>query len=827
MARHQSNQRPANSSAARTAKSAAHSPGAGGTTGGSQGSAPRSGAGHPGDGSAAGGAEARLPRSTSSRAAVPAPVIDAADADTRRVELILQQLDALPTLSTVAMRVLQLTCDDATQGADVARIVESDPALCAKVLKMARSSERGRALNVTSVESAVQVLGFEALRSAVLSMQVFELLERPAHPPVKASKPIFDRVMFWQHSLAVAILCERLAGGSGMTRGVNKADAFTAGLLHDLGALALHVVLTSAFDRVCECAETDGVSLDQACRRIIGLDTHTAGRRLAEHWRLPHALGDVLWLNGQSLDSLPDLPHKPVIAMVTLADAVARSQGLTPAGHTARGEDISELCRQLGIAPQAVQDALPTLHQEVASRCQSMGMGSEPTPMLLLRAFGRANETIGRINAGLREGSMLAQRQAETLQVIARFHDSASPGGSVVTVMGKVVESAASVFGGGFFAILYQARSNDLWQFVQFAPDGRVLRSDVIEPPQGSTAVADLADNTQVSVHVMAMLPWLSDFLGDARDMRNVHLLPLRCGWGVNAVLLHDCDIDGREQRDQLEALSRTWAAAVAAGAQHDGAKRLGERLAESNRALIEAQAELLRREALASLGEIAAGAAHEMNNPLCIISGRSQILANALTDANSRSMAQQIVDQSHRLSDMITSLRRFAEPVRLHACANDLRTLLDASVAEIRRRYERLPEFKVVAPHELPEAHIDSEHMQQVIVELLRNAVESEGCAHIECRIEIEASDDRLKVRIVDDGSGLPRHALAHAFDPFFSAKPAGRQPGLGLAHARRIVEAHGGQIALENNRGRGATATIRLDRWRAAATSPRRDAA
>jgi hypothetical protein len=71
---------------------------------------------------------------------------------------------------------------------------------------------------------------------------------------------------------------------------------------------------------------------------------------------------------------------------------------------------------------------------------------------------------------------MQAQRQAETLQVIARFHDSASPGGSVVTVMGKVVESAASVFGGGFFAILYQARSKDLWQFVQFAPDGRVLR---------------------------------------------------------------------------------------------------------------------------------------------------------------------------------------------------------------------------------------------------------------------------------------------------------------------------------------------------------------
>jgi two-component system C4-dicarboxylate transport sensor histidine kinase DctB len=130
--------------------------------------------------------------------------------------------------------------------------------------------------------------------------------------------------------------------------------------------------------------------------------------------------------------------------------------------------------------------------------------------------------------------------------------------------------------------------------------------------------------------------------------------------------------------------------------------------------------------------------------------------------------------------------------------------------------------------PAELPDANVDAEQMRAAIVELLRNAVESEGCAHIDCRVEIEAagagSDDRLKVRIADDGSGLTPHVLAHAFDPFFSAKPAGRQPGLGLAHARRIVEAHGGQITLENAaRGtRGAVATIRLDRGRVTSQPP-----
>lgn len=783
--------------------------------------------------SATAGNEAARPGPSAARTLPRAGATEGADATTRRVELILQQLEGLPTLSSIAVKVLELTSDDTSAGKDVIKLVTSDPALAAKVLKLVRCSERGRASNVTSVERAVVMLGFDALRSAVLSIQIFDICDSmpsaggEMRGNVESGKAVFDRAMFWQHSLAVASLCESLAGGAGLPRTISKADAFTAGLLHDLGVLALHVLLPATFERVCEYAETHAISLDQACRKIIGLDTHTAGRRLAEHWRLPHALGDVLWLNGQSLDSLPDLPHRPMIALVTLADAVARSQCLAPAGHGPRGEDIAELSAHMGIAAQSVNDLIPLLHQDVAQRCESLGMKSQPAPAMLLDAVSRANAALGRINASLRQRSEQSRQQTQTLEGIARFHESASPGGSVVTVMGKVVESAASVFGGGFFAILYQARPNDLWQFIQFSSDGRALRSDVLEPPNGSTAMADLADNTQISVHVMAILPWLSDYLGDARDMRDVRLLPLQCGWGVNAVLLHDCDVDGRNQREQLEALGRTWAAAIAAGAQHEGAKRLGEQLAEANRTLIDTQMELARSQALASLGEIAAGAAHEMNNPLCVISGRSQILASTLRDEEPRTMAEQIVQQTHRLSDMITALRRFAEPMQPILRPTDLRKLLDACVEDLRRRYERLPAIKVVAPPQLPPAQVDGEHLGKAVIELLRNAVESEGCRHIECRIEIDPLDDRLKVRIADDGSGLSAHALAHAFDPFFSAKSAGRQPGLGLAHVRRIVEAHGGQVALENNGARGAVATIRLDHWRAVPTSMRSNAA
>src|SRR5262245_29278637 len=109
-----------------------------------------------------------------------AELIDAQQA--QRVELILQQLDSLPTLSALALRLLEITSDDTSSGQDAITLVSADPALSAKVLKLVRCSERGRALNVTTIDRAVIMLGFDALRSAVLSVQVFDLLHGMESP---------------------------------------------------------------------------------------------------------------------------------------------------------------------------------------------------------------------------------------------------------------------------------------------------------------------------------------------------------------------------------------------------------------------------------------------------------------------------------------------------------------------------------------------------------------------------------------------------------------------------------------------------------------------
>src|SRR5205823_1835158 len=112
-----------------------------------------------------------------------------------------------------------------------------------------------------------------------------------------------------------------------------------------------------------------------------------------------------------------------------------------------------------------------------------------------------------------------------------------------------------------------------------------------------------------------------------------------------------------------LTALSNGWSLALRTAQIREEARNLSEQLAEANRRLHGAQNEILRSKTIITVGEMAAGAAHEMNNPLAVISGRSQLLASQLEDPKQKTAAKLIHDQSQRLSDIITELMNFAKP--------------------------------------------------------------------------------------------------------------------------------------------------------------------
>lgn len=736
-----------------------------------------------------------------------------------RIELILQQIDALPTLSTVATRVLSLSGSSEAEIGEIVRLIESDPALTVRLLSLCRRAERGLGARITTVDRAVVMLGLDAVRSAMLSVEVCGLVQammdegEPA-APAQAEAPRFDRRELWRHSVAVACASELIAQAhGGKAAGLEPSEAFVCGLLHDLGKLALDRVLPKTYARVVALCEQKQCNIAELEHAVIGLDHHTAGKRLAENWGLPHVLQDVMWLHGQPPANLPELPHRGLIGLVTVADALVRRLHLGWSGNYKATAGPDELCRGAGLDPGRVDQVQAELLERVRQRAADLGLEEEEDREVLLRAINEANRRLGQLSLMLGERARLGTVEGRVLDALGEFHRGARKQHHLVGVMSEVVKAARSAFGEGYYALLWQSRPDGPCHLFRFDRDGAATEGREVRPPLGASA--SLHDST-------ASPDWIRAHLTGAADPWKLRLLALAPGGtGPRAVLIHD-----REHAERglgvkgVEALASAWAWALFAAAQHQGARKLGEQVAEANRRLAEAQSKLVESRSTARLGELAAGAAHEMNNPLAVISGQCQLLLRTTTDAKAQESLAKMARASEKLSGLIAGLYEFASPSRPVCRVTDLTRLVESAASEARKRCaapDGPAETPVHATFEvIGEAWLDAEQIGRALTELIANAIQSRPKTGVEVRVHVDPSDDRLILSVTDDGVGMSRRALNHAFDPFFSERAAGRRTGMGLARARRLVEAHGGEIDLQSVEGQGTSARIVLRGWR-----------
>jgi signal transduction histidine kinase len=219
----------------------------------------------------------------------------------------------------------------------------------------------------------------------------------------------------------------------------------------------------------------------------------------------------------------------------------------------------------------------------------------------------------------------------------------------------------------------------------------------------------------------------------------------------------------------------------------------------------------LLEHEKLEALAEFAAGAGHEINNPLANISGRAQLLLRDEPHPQRRRELATIVAQAQRAHEMIADLRLFARPPRPEPRRTDLVGLVDDALGELALEAAERSITIVRTGEPGPiEAEIDPVQIRVAIHALGRNALEAIGCdGHVE--VAVRRRGDHVELRVSDDGPGiLPEHRR-HLFDPFYSARQAGRGLGMGLSKAWRIVTNHGGCIEVADTE-RGAAFSIVL---------------
>ncbi|NMC69996.1 MAG: 4Fe-4S dicluster domain-containing protein [Myxococcales bacterium] len=230
---------------------------------------------------------------------------------------------------------------------------------------------------------------------------------------------------------------------------------------------------------------------------------------------------------------------------------------------------------------------------------------------------------------------------------------------------------------------------------------------------------------------------------------------------------------------------------------------------------LASAQQRLVHSEKLASMGQLSAGVAHEINNPLGVVLLYSHILAKQLPEGDPRrSDIDVIVREATRCRNIVRGLLDFARQSRVQKTPTDTAQLFQEVAGILQPRLEGRPvRFVMEVEPGLPVMLVDATQIKQMLVNLLENGLDAiQGAGELRLCARCIQDGRTLEIKVTDSGCGIPAENLPKLFTPFFTTKEAGKGTGLGLAIAYGVVKMHCGDITADSEVGRGTTFRITL---------------
>jgi len=239
------------------------------------------------------------------------------------------------------------------------------------------------------------------------------------------------------------------------------------------------------------------------------------------------------------------------------------------------------------------------------------------------------------------------------------------------------------------------------------------------------------------------------------------------------------------------------------------------EELQTLNKDLALTQERLIHTEKLASLGQLSAGVAHEINNPLGTILLFSNVLLKQLEPGDLRQEnIRMIASEAMRCKNIVRGLLDFARQSRVSKSSTNLAEIIK-DVVKVQGAVAQSANVILTYQIEdgMPRMMIDATQIKQLLVNLVQNGIDSiSGKGEVKICARILNSGDSIELKVIDTGCGIPRENLSKIFTPFFTTKKMGKGTGLGMAIAYGVVKMHSGDISVESEEGKGTTISIRL---------------
>jgi signal transduction histidine kinase len=242
------------------------------------------------------------------------------------------------------------------------------------------------------------------------------------------------------------------------------------------------------------------------------------------------------------------------------------------------------------------------------------------------------------------------------------------------------------------------------------------------------------------------------------------------------------------------------------------------QQLQESHEELFSAQQRLVQTEKLASMGQISAGVAHEINNPLGTILLYSHMLLKQLSEEDDRREDfEMIANEATRCKTIVRGLLDFARQSRISKTPTDLTALVqEAMMLTAHRAQEAQVTVSSTIPEDLPIMMIDGDQIKQMLINLINNGIDaingSPGPREVTLKVGLNTRKTAFTLEVSDTGCGISQENQSKLFTPFFTTKEMGKGTGLGLAITYGVVKMHSGDISVESEEGHGATFFISI---------------
>jgi signal transduction histidine kinase len=334
--------------------------------------------------------------------------------------------------------------------------------------------------------------------------------------------------------------------------------------------------------------------------------------------------------------------------------------------------------------------------------------------------------------------------------------------------------------------------------------------------PAGTPAIPETIANSFAILDAHDHIDWLFEQLDVNFDLNQTKLVPLPANGKAVGAIAFELRYPGDTELFEENFRSATSIAGAVLDTAFTSANQ--QRFAEQFAQLLvkpkEAQPPIAADSSLNALAEMAAGAAHELNNPLSVISGRAQLLDQAETDPEKKRILKQIQENSGEISAVIKDLMSFAHPPEPRPAETNVKQILDEAVQLTSQKtgVEHI-NVQLEVAEDVNSVFVDSAQIVSAIANVLSNAIESYTGSLGPIKVIATAEGgNSVKLQINDLGCGMDAEMLQKATQPLFSAKPAGRKRGMGLAHTARLIQLNKGSLEITSEPNKGTTVTIYL---------------